>query len=385
MREVFRRVQEIVTGIDDNTDIYGAVVPPTFENTIYRYPDFDTVVETTKGHVARYGYSKNANPTTDALEKKLAALENGEAARCFSSGTAAIYTVLLSLLKQGSHVITVNNVYGRVVDFLRNWFPQFGVETTYVAGTSLADFEAAIRPNTALIYLESPTSWHFELQDIRAVVKLAASRGIKVAIDNTWATPVFQNPLDYGVDAVIHSASKYLGGHSDLVGGAVIGSRAYIAGLPQLGAVLSPYEASKMLKGLRTLALRMERHESNAMAVAAMLENEPKVRAVRYPGLRSFDQHELAAAQLHGCSGLLSFTLDTDPAGVRRYIDALRHISIGGSWGGFESVTYAAAMSGDPEEDIVKRGFAVGQIRLSVGLEPLDTLLEDIRGALQRV
>lgn len=384
MRAHYKRVQDIVTHIDDNTDLYGAVVPPTFENTIYRYPDYDTVVETVKGTQTRYGYGKNANPTTDALETKLAALENGEAARCFGSGTAAIYTALLSMLKAGDHVVTVKNVYGRVSDFLNNWFVKFGVDTTYVTGTDVGDFAAAVRPNTALLYLESPTSWHFELQDIRAVTAFARERGIKVAIDNTWATPVFQNPLDYGVDAVIHSASKYLGGHSDLVGGAIVGTRAYINALPQLGAVLAPHEASKLLKGLRTLALRMEKHESNGGAVAAYLAQHPKVRTVRYPGLPAFPQHELALRQMKGSSGVLSFNLATDRGGVRRFIDALRYVSIGGSWGGFESVIYAAAMSGEPHE-VASRGFELTQIRLSVGLEDLETLLEDIEGALRRV
>ncbi|WP_409340851.1 trans-sulfuration enzyme family protein [Paenibacillus sp. MBLB4367] len=385
MRDHYRRVQDIVTAIDEYAEeMYGAVVPPTFENTIYRYPDFESVEETVQGKISRYTYGKNTNPTIEALERKLARLEKGEAAKCFGSGTAAIYTTLLSVLQQGSHVITVANVYGRVSDFLRQPFAKFGVESTFVPGLQAADFEEALKPNTKLIYLESPTSWHFELQDIRRVTDLASKHGIKVVIDNTWATPVFQNPLDYGVDAVIHSASKYLSGHSDLVAGAVIGSGELITGLPQVGAVLSPNEASKLLKGMRTLALRMERHESSAGRIASFLAGEPKIRSVRYPGLPGFGQRELALAQMNGSSGLMSFELDSDKEGVRRFVNGLRHISIGGSWGGFESNLYAAAMSGS-EEEVRSRGFGIGQIRLSVGLEDADTLLEDLQVALSKV
>ncbi|NHN32761.1 trans-sulfuration enzyme family protein [Paenibacillus agricola] len=385
MRDIYTRAQHIVTKIDEDTDVFGgAVIPPTFENTIYRYPDFDTVVETNKGAISRYSYGKNRNPTTDALESKLAALEKGEASRCFASGTAAIYTTLLSILNQDSHVITINNVYGRVSDFLRNVFAKFGVESTFVPGDQLEDFSNAIQANTKLIYLESPTSWHFELQDIRTIMELAKKHNLKVVMDNTWATPIFQNPLEYGVDAVIHSASKYLGGHSDLVAGVVVASREFIANLPQIGAVLSPYESNKLLKGLRTLPLRMERHENNANIIADYLDKEHKISVVHYPGLHSFRQYELAVQQMKGCSGLMSFELESDKEGVKRFINSLRHISIGGSWGGFESVIYAAAMSGEDKE-LESRGFGITQVRLSVGLEDSTTLLEDIHGALQSV
>ncbi|WP_171654379.1 trans-sulfuration enzyme family protein [Paenibacillus foliorum] len=380
-----KRVQEIVTSIDgDVEDWLGAVIPPVFENTIYRYPNYETVKQAAEGSIFRYGYSKNGNPTTAALEKKLAELEKGEEAKCFSSGTAAIYTVLLSVLEQGSHVITVKNVYGRVSDFLSNAFKKFGVETTFVSGQTIEEFEEAIQPNTKLIYLESPTSWHFELQPVRAITELAKQHQIIVVMDNTWATPVFQNPLDFGVDVVIHSASKYLGGHSDLVAGAVIGSREWISALPQLGAVLSPYESAKLLRGIRTLALRMEKHEKNALQIAAFLKQESKVSEVSYPGLTDFRQYELAKKQMSGSSGLMSFQLNADESGIRAFIDSLRHISIGGSWGGFESIIYAAAMSGS-EEEVLARGFSYSQIRLSVGLEEAQTLLQDLHEALRRI
>ncbi|TVY08043.1 trans-sulfuration enzyme family protein [Paenibacillus cremeus] len=385
MRSDLKRVQEIITSIDVHSeDLFGAVVPPTFENTIYRYPDYEAVKQVAEGRAHRYGYSKNGNPTTEAVERVLAALEKGEAAKCFSSGTAAIYTVLLSVLEPGSHVITVKNVYGRTSDFLKRTFHKFNVQTTFVSGEWLEEFEEAIQPNTRLIYLESPTSWQFELQPIRAVSQLAKQHGIKVVIDNTWATPVFQNPLELGADAVIHSASKYLGGHSDLVAGVVIGPKTWISDLPQLGAVLSPYESAKLLRGVRTLALRMERHEQSALRIAAFLEQENKVTRVNYPGLASYHQYELAQSQMSGCSGLMSFHLDANEAGIRSFIDSLRHISIGGSWGGFESILYAAAMSGT-EAEVTARGFGFTQIRLSVGLEVADTLLEDLHTALQLI
>ena len=381
----FRRVNDIVTGIDEKDDRFmGAVAPPIYENSIYRLPDFATAKSFNKGEVERYMYGKNANPTTDALAHKLALLEGGEAAQCYSSGTAAIFTALMAGLQHGGHIIVVKNVYGRTSGFLKQLFHPLGVTTTYVDGTELQAIEDAIRPDTKVIYLESPTSWQFELQPIQDVADLARKHNITTMIDNTWATPVFQNPIGLGIDLVIHSASKYLGGHSDLVAGAIIGSRERIAQLPQLGAVLSPHESAKLMKGLRTLPIRMERHEKSAMKIADYLHRNGIIHEVRYPGLPAFGQHELARQQMRGCSGLLSFTLDTDLAGVERFINGLRHVSIGGSWGGFDSIIYTTAMSANAEEMLLE-GFIPTQCRLSVGLEHADTLLEDLDQALRKV
>lgn len=385
MKTNSERIFDIVTSCDEYyEDFMGAINPPTFETSVYRFPDWKTCEEVNAGKYFRYCYGKNANPTLDVVCAKLAAMERGEAAKCFSSGTAAMYTALMRFLSSGDHVVTIDHVYGRIRNFLNDTFPRYGIAASFVDGTDPESFRTAIRPNTKVFYLESPSTWQFDLQDLETVIGIAKDHGIITIIDNTWATPVFQNPIDFGADIVVHSASKYLGGHSDLVAGVMVSSEEIINTLPEFGSVLSPYEANKLLRGLRTLPLRMERHQKNALEVATYLEKSGKVEEVIYPGLKSNPQYQLVKKQMHGTSGLMSFVPACDAAGLRRFMNALRHISITGSWGGYESVIYSVNPDADAET-LYQGGLKPKQVRLSVGLENPDILLEDLERGLKAI
>lgn len=377
---------------DDPRRFYGAVAPPIFEASLFAFDDFDACVEGLTGFGDHYVYTRGRNPTVEVAEEKLAALEGGEAAKFFSSGMAAISAVLLSQVGYGDHILCVRSVYGVTYTLLTEWLPRFGVSVSFVDGTDLAAVEAGIQENTRIIYLESPTSIRFELQDLAAVARLAKARGILTAVDNSWASPILQHPLALGIDLSIHTASKYIGGHSDLVAGAVIGRRELIDRLRRseyaiLGGVIGPFEAWLCIRGMRTLPLRLKQHEASGLEIAAWLERHPKVRRVIHPGLESHPQHQLARTQMRGMGGLFSFELDADLDGVRRFVNALSLFRIGVSWGGFESLVLPVGAV-EAHKKRVRPGpgdLPVGFIRLFIGLEDADDLRRDLEQALERV
>lgn len=377
---------------EEREDYKGAVVPPIFQNSLFTHPDWEHIDEAFDDRVDNLIYSRGHNPTVRMVEQKLAAITGGERALLFPSGMAAISATILHCLNQGDHVVTIKNIYGPANNLLNSYLPgKMGIEVTQVGGEIIADFEKAIQPNTKLIYLESPSSAVFSLQDIRGVVALAKKHGIKTAIDNSWASPVFQRPLEMGIDLEIHSVSKYIGGHSDLVGGCVIGSEKdikeiFVREFELLGAKTAPMEAWLVLRSLRTLPIRMRQHQENAMAVAKFLENHPKVSLVRYPGLDSFPQKELAQKQMTGYSGLMSFQLATDDLDkIKTFFNSLKFFKIGVSWGGHESLIYAPAISYLKElkpEQFESMGISLGDMRISVGLEHKEDLIGDLEQAL---
>jgi len=379
---------------DDPGRYFGAVSPPIFEASLFAFDDFDACLEGLTGGGDYYIYTRGRNPTVEIAEHKLAALEGGEAAKFFASGMAAISAVVLSHVKQGDHVLCVRSVYGVTHTLLTQWLPRFGVSASFVDGTDLAAIEASIQDNTRLIYLESPTSVLFQLQDLAAVARIAKQRGILTAVDNSWASPIFQQPLALGIDLSIHTASKYIGGHSDLVAGAVIGRKELIDRLRNneyaiLGGVIGPFEAWLCIRGMRTLPLRLKQHEASGLEIASWLENHPKVRRVMHPGLASHPQHELARRQMSGMGGLFSFELDADLDGIRRFVNALSLFHIGVSWGGFESLVlpigavdaHKSQKTGTPGQE----GLPLGLIRLFIGLEDAQDLRRDLEQALERV
>jgi len=367
---------------EDPTRYLGAVVPPIYQASLFTSPDCDTFVHRAERYPQVYDYTRVANPTTDILQAKIAAIEHCEAARCFASGDAAVAAAILHCVGAGDHVVAVDTVYGPTKAILSNYLARFQVSTTFVPGTEVDDFARAIQPNTRLIFLESPSTMVFRLQDIRAVTALAKERNIVTALDNSWCSPYFQNPADMGVDLVIHSATKYLGGHSDLVAGVVAGARTHVDAIASregslLGSILDPFAAWLMLRGLRTLALRMERHQSNALAVARFLEQHPRVSRVHYPGLPSHPQYELGRRQMRGTSGLMSFELkDATREDVFRVLDRLRYFRIGVSWGGFESLALPVRFPAPPSPP------ECWGARIHVGLETVEDLLEDLDNAL---
>ncbi|NER15372.1 aminotransferase class V-fold PLP-dependent enzyme [Leptobacterium flavescens] len=371
----------------------GAVVPPIYQNSLFTMESWDAIDKTFDDRVNSYIYSRGNNPSARIVEEKLAEICGGESAKLFASGMGAISAAILSCIKKGSHIITVKNIYGPANNLLQNYFkPKFDIDITYISGTNITEFEDAIRADTSLIYLESPSSVVFSLQDIETVVKLAKPRGIKTIIDNTWASPVFQKPLSFGVDLEIHSCSKYIGGHSDVVAGVVIGSQAGIDSIftkefELLGAKIAPFEAWLLLRSLRTLKIRMDQHQKSALEVARFLEDHPKIEKVYYPGLESFPQYELGKKQMSGFSGLMSFQLKTsDLEKIKKFFNSLSLFQIGVSWGGHESLIYAPAISylkELTEEQFAGMGIHLGDMRISVGLEAAEDLISDLDKCLK--
>ena len=328
-------------------------------------------------------------------EDKIAALAGGERAKLLGSGMAAISAAVLHCLKAGDHLVTINTIYGPASNFIGSYLVEkMGISVTYISGEDPEEFRAAIRDNTALFYLESPSTAVYSMQDIKAVAGIARSRGIKTVIDNTWATPHFQKPLEMGVDLEVHSCSKYLGGHSDIVAGVVIGREKDILDISLnehqlLGAKMAPFEAWLLTRSLRTFQMRMERHQQSALQIAEYLEKHSMVRRVIYPGLASFPQYDLGRSQMSGYSGLMSFELATDDLeAVKRFVNGLRIFRIGVSWGGHESLVYAPAISylkEMSEERFREMGIAPGLIRISVGLENRGDLARDLEQAINRM
>ncbi|BBI33383.1 trans-sulfuration enzyme family protein [Cohnella abietis] len=375
-----QRQHSLVTHDEHDDRHYGAVHVPVYDSSLFTFP---SVAKMDRADIeGSYIYSRGNNPTVNELERKLALLEGGERARCFATGMGAISAAVLSVVRAGDHIVCVNQVYRPARKLMGNYMRRFGVEADFVDGSDLSAIEAAIGMKTKLLYLESPSSLLFELQNLKACVELARRHGIRTIIDNTWATPCYQNPLKYGVDIVVHSLTKYIGGHSDAMGGVVIGSEQLIGELDRnelilLGSVMQPQIAALIVRGLRTLPLRMERHQSGAIAVATYLETLPFIARVRYPGLSSHPQHQLAEEQMSGYGGLLSFEAGLDREKLIKFIDRLTYFRIGFSWGGYESLVSLQERIVDPPASNVPI------VRLYIGLEEPEDLIRDLKAAFQ--
>lgn len=358
---------------DDNQ---GAIVPPLYQNTLF----------TRKNQSHRYSYTRIDNPTLSLLEEKLAALEGGEQARVFASGMGAITAVLMSLLKKGDHIIAVRGVYPPVLAFIGDTLGELGIGHALVDGRNTAELDEALQPGTRVVYLESPSSNLFGIQDIAAIAQWARHRGITCVIDNSWATPLYQKPLSLGADVVVHSASKYLGGHSDVCTGVAVGSAELMEHIrhharAQWGACLDPFAGWLLLRSLRTLHLRMVRHSATAAAVAAHLAAHSQVAQVYWPGLSTHPQHALAARQMGGYSGVMGLTLK---AGADRAVPFVKQLSLfeeGPSWGGYESMANTPGVGADSRWMRLAR-IPSGLIRLSIGLEDAEDLIADLDTAL---
>lgn len=374
---------------------HGAVVPPIFQNSLFTYEDWDAIDKAFDDRTGNYIYTRVGNPGTDIAEKKIAKLANGEKAKLFASGMAAISAAVLHFVEPGCHIILVKNTYGPANTFISDYLvKKMGITFTFVSGEDIKEVENALTEKTKLIYLESPSSAVFSLQDIKAVSALAKSKNIKTIIDNTWATPLFQKPLEMGVDLEVHSCSKYLGGHSDIVAGVVIGSEKDINEISinegeLLGGIMKPFESWLILRSLRTFFIRMRQHQENALKVAQFLENHSKVSLVRYPGLKSHPQYELGKSQMSGYGGLLGFELNSDNLeNIKAFFNGLEIFHIGVSWGGHESLIYAPAISylkELPKEKFEAMGISLGSMRISVGLEECDDLIADLDNALKLI
>ena len=374
---------------EDRDALMHAVVPPVFQSGNFSYPTVAAMRETVQQEFDRPLYTRGYNPTVAMLRKKVAALEGAEDALVFSSGSAAIAAAVIAFVQAGDHVVCVRKPYSWTRKLLDELLARFGVEVTYVDGTDPENYRRACRENTRLFILESPNSLTFELQDLSAVAAIAKEQGVLTLCDNSFNSPLFQRPIEHGIDLVAHSATKYLNGHSDVVAGVLAGSQAHIRQVMAkefmtLGAAPSPHDAWLLIRGLRTLGLRMHRSADSAARVARFLEAHPKVARVHWPGLESHQQHALASRQMERVAGLMSIELDApDEAAVERFCDGLQRFLIAVSWGGYESLQFPVCALKGPSGYYTDLPFTL--VRLYVGLEDPDHLIADLDQALARI
>lgn len=374
---------------EDREAGYRAVVPPVVQSGNFTYPTVAALRNAMRHEFDVPVYTRGANPTVTMLRRKLAALEHAQDALVFGSGSAAMAAAVMSFLKAGDHVVCVRKPYSWTAKLLGSLLPRFGIATDFIDGTDAENYRRVARPNTRLFVTESPNSITFELQDLRAVAAIAKERDILTICDNSYSSPLFQNPIDLGIDLVVHSGTKYINGHSDVVCGVLAGSAAHIrhvmAGeFMTLGAIPSPHDAWLVMRGLRTLELRAQRSADSAECVARFLEAHPKVKQVNWPFLKSFPQHELAKRQMKRCAGLMSIRVDAkDIAGVERFSNALRYFLMAVSWGGYESLQFPTAAVVDPEAPSGEVPWDL--VRLYVGLENPDALIADLENALAKI
>lgn len=373
---------------EDRAAWSGAASPPVFMSSMFTFPDVEAMRQALVNESSEPFYTRGTNPDFQILEQKVAALEGGEAALLFASGSAAIAAAVCSQLKAGDHVICIEKPYSWTAKLLNSWLFRFGVETSFVDGSE-ESVQNAIRPETRILYLETPNSFTFELQDIAALSALVKPKGIRVLVDNSCASPVFQKPLALGADMVVHSATKYFSGHSDALGGLLICSAAdreliFKNEYMTLGATMSPMNAWLILRGLRTLPIRLKKSHENGMQVADFLAAHPGVKKVHYPFHPGHPQHRLARSQMKGCGGLMSFELNTeDPKKIEAFCNALRFFLLACSWGSYESLCFPA-IGLVSSANYSKNPFPIGLVRLYCGLEDASLLISDLNQAFEK-
>ena len=359
----------------------GSILPPIYETATYVLDEV--------GRDKGFDYTRSSNPTRQILEENLAAIENGQYAVSFASGMAAV-DAALKLLSAGDHLICGDDVYGGVTRHLDNVLSRYGVDTTYVNSVSPDQVKDAITPKTRMIWIETPTNPLLRITDMEAMVGIAKANDILLAVDSTFATPVFLRPLEFGADIVMHSTTKYLSGHNQIIGGVLATNRQDIFDQMKyiqktIGAVSSPFDCWLNLSGLKTLHLRMKRHEESALQIAQFLENHGKVAWVLYPGLPSHPQHEVAKAQMSGFSGMIAFELTGGVEAGRQLMNTVKLCGLAESLGSVETmITHPATMTHAevPAEDRRKRGLGDGLVRLSVGIEDVEDIIQDLEQGL---
>jgi cystathionine gamma-lyase len=361
----------------------GDVVTPIHLSTTFARKKVD---EPTAG----YEYTRSLNPTRNALETKLASLENALFGLAFTSGLAAESTILLSLVKPGDHIIAFDDLYGGTKRLINQVFSNFGFEVSFVDAVDPENVKNAIRPNTKLVWLESPTNPLLKLSDIKAISEITKKTGVVLVVDNTFLSPYFQKPLDLGADVVVHSSTKYIGGHSDVLGGSVMLNDKELFEKIQyhqnsVGAVLPPFDSYLTMRGIKTLAIRMERHNENALKIARYLEQHTKVKKVIYPGLESHPQHELATTQATGFGGIVTFEIEGTIDDAKAFLEKLNLFALAESLGGVESLIELPALM--THASVAKEvreliGISDTLIRISVGIEDVQDLIDDLEHAL---
>jgi methionine-gamma-lyase len=373
--------------------ILGEVSVPIFQTSTFAFPSAEEGAARFSGQKAGYIYTRLANPTVRALEDSLATLEKGFGAMATATGMAAINTVFLALLDQGGHVVSTDCVYGATRVVLESEYARFGVRTAFVDTTDLGSIEGAIEPSTRLVFIETPTNPTMKITDIREAAAIAHRHGIPLVVDNTFASPYLQRPLELGADIVVHSLTKFLNGHSDVVGGAVVTSteghcKRIRRILSYVGGPMDPHQAWLILRGIKTLALRLEKAQGNALRLAEYLQRHPKVTWVRYPGLPGHPQFDIARKQMDGFGSMLCFGVKEGLQGGVAVMNSVRLITLAVSLGGVETlIEHPASMTHTsiPRDEREAAGISDDLVRLSVGCEDFEDLKEDLDQALSRI
>lgn len=375
---------------EERENYFNAISPPIAQTSNFA---FKTVADLSKGledEMTDYLYSRGLNPTVEILRKKLAALDAAEDSLVFNSGAAAIFAGVLANVKAGDHIVSVKAPYTWAQRMFDVVLPRFGVTTTYVDGRNTGNWEQATQKNTTLYYLESPNSWDFTLQPIKEVAKLAKSKNITTFIDNSYCSPIYQKPIEMGIDMVMQTATKYIGGHSDTLGGVLSGSRAMMKKVfdseyLNIGSGIQPFNAWLLIRGLRTLSARLNRITKTSLEVLKFLKSHPKIESVIFPMDESFPQYELAKQQMKGACGLMTMVLKTNQREeIVRFCESLQHIMMAVSWGGHESLVIPKC-SGIPVADFDASNSEHRYVRLYVGLEEADYLIKDFDQALKKL
>ena len=375
---------------EEREQYFNAIAPPIIQSSNFAFKKVNDLRNAFADEYSTYLYSRGKNPTVDILCKKLAALDNAEDCLVFNSGAAAIFAAVLANVKSGDHIVSVKNPYTWAKRMFNVILPRFGVTTTYVDGTEIENFERAVLPNTSVIYLETPNSWDYAIQDLKAVAELAKAENIVTICDNSFCTPLYQRPVEFGIDLVLQSATKYIGGHSDVVAGVLSGSKQMIKKIfnseyMNIGSGISPFNAWLLIRGLRTLPMRLEHITKTTWKVIEFLQQHPKVEEVLFPFDKNFPQYELAKQQMSGACGLLSFYIKANSIDeVEKFCESLQHIMMAVSWGGHESLIIPKC-AGIKREKFNAENKDHRMIRLYVGLEEADYLIKDLGMAFEKM
>lgn len=375
---------------EERENYFNAVAPPIMQTSNFVFEKVDEMRHAFEDEYSTYLYSRGKNPTVDILAKKLAALDDAEDCLVFNSGAAAIFAAVLANVKAGDHIISVNNPYTWAKKMFTEILPKFNVTTSFIDGTDISNFAAAKKSNTALIYLESPNSWDYALQDLSAVAAFAKQHNIISICDNSYCTPIYQRPIALGVDLSLQSATKYISGHSDTIAGVLSGSKEMIARIfkseyNNIGSGIQPFNAWLLLRGLRTLPLRLHRITATTDKVILFLKQQHNVEEVIFPFSKSFAQYDLAKQQMDGACGLLSFILkDVSIVQIEKFCESLHHIKMAVSWGGHESLIVPRC-AGLPIKDFDAKNKEHRMIRLYVGLEDAAYIIEDLQRGFESI
>ncbi len=387
------KINSILVHGGEIDDEMGSVVTPIYQTSTFKFKDAQQGANRFAGKEEGYIYTRLGNPTIKALEKKLALLEHGYDALACASGMAAVNTALLSLLQAGDHMISTDAIYGCTFDVFTESYLKFGIDISFVDTSNLDLIEKNIKPNTKVIYMETPANPTLKIADIEAICKIAKQHNIYVVVDNTFASPILQNPIDFGADLVVHSLTKFINGHADIVGGAVIAKTKDLYNIiyptfKNMGFNMDPHQAFLVDRGSKTLNLRVMKCQENAQKVAEFLEKHNKVASVVYPGLKSHPQYDLAKKQMRGAGSMISFELKGGYAAGQKLMNSVKLIALAVSLGGIESlIQHPASMThAHVSEEAKKAAFITdGLVRLSVGIEDIEDLLEDLEQALQKI